>query len=344
MHGGQWYQAIYEGGFRREGWVDLSSSISPYGPGPRARRLWPGLIDQLDRYPDPEYHGLTAAIGTHFGLDPDSVVVTAGATEGIDLIYRALKPRQVAVVIPAFAEYAERARALGIAVSTVTSPQRLGAGPGILVLANPINPTGQVWPRAEMRKWREVAHRQGWRWVVDEAFLEFLPDWRERSMMATAATADDLIVLQSLTKFYGLAALRLGFVVAAASLRPSLRRLQVPWQVSWAAAQMGAAALADQPYFAETRRRLIADRATLASQLESRARIIYPAAANFLLVQPQGISVPRLVEGLKGEGVLVRDARSFAGLSQPTVRIAVKRARDHERLLSAWDAVVTRCR
>lgn len=340
MHGGRWYDALQQGGLRADGWLDLSSSISPYGPGPAARRIWSGLIDGLDRYPDPDYRELRVAVGRHYGVPAEQVTMTNGAMEAIDILYRALTPPKAAVFIPAFSEYLHRGRAYGVPVTGVTTVEELPLGPGLVFLANPANPTGDVWDPDELWSAVQVMTKRRWIVVIDEAFLEFLPDWRERTMMAQAARSDQVVVIQSLTKFYGLAGLRLGFLAAGPSLVQRWQRWLLPWQVNGVAAQVARAALEDQAYFQSTRQALAREREELARQLGNRGKILGASAANFLLVEPHGVSVDRLIAGLWAQGILVRDARSFPGLSAPAVRLAVKRPRDSYRLLSAWDAVL----
>lgn len=343
VHGGRWYEALADG-VPSHGLLDLSSSISPYGPGPRARLQWSGLLEQLDRYPDPDYHALLGAITTHYGVSEDQVTLTAGAAEAFDLLYRALAPAKVAVLIPAFSEYVQRAKAWRIPIIRVRTLKDLPQGPGLLMLANPANPTGNLLSPDQLDAWRIQARIQGWTTVVDEAFLEFLPNWRALSQMKRTSEDDDVWVVQSLTKFYGLAALRIGFVVSRSKIQRQLHRYQVPWQVSWVAAAVAAAALRDQAYFSATREQIIRDRTHLIAELSKRAVILGESAANFILAAPTDMTVGCLVDGLQSRGILVRDARSFEGLTVPAVRVAVKRPRDHARLLLAWDGVGTNCK
>lgn len=341
MHGGRWYQALQEIDWPSEGLLDLSASISPFGPGPDARRLWPGLLDRLDRYPDPDYTALRRAIAGHYGVQPDQVAVVAGAMQAIDELLARLAPPILYVVEPSFSEYAIRAQARHIPVRWIQEPEQM-EGPGVLILANPANPTGIRLTSPGRERWQGLCETQGVTILWDEAFLEFLPNWREHSMLTHVTEGSDW-VMGSLTKFYGLAALRIGFVVGERSRIRELQDILPAWRVSWPAAEMARAALGNQDYFGETRQWLIKERQWLSGELQPLVSFMSESIANFLFVVPQ-VSSRELLAFLRENGILLRDTSGFHGVPQGGVRIAVKRHRDSQRLLSLWRTFSTICR
>lgn len=342
MHGGRWYQAIQSGGHHPKGWLDLSSSISPYGPGPKARAAWAGLLDQLDRYPDPDYDGLLERVVLHYGLDRSKVVVTAGAIEALDAAFRVLAPKRLYVVVPCFSEYRTRAEIYRIPVQEIRDPSDLKKGPpGLVAVANPVNPTGRVWSAGEMTEWLVQSEQGGHHLMVDEAFLEFLPDWRDRTLMGRVDDHPGLSVVASLTKFYGLAALRLGFWVSGLTYPERAQKLLLPWRISWVSSRLAEWALSDQEYFQRTRVRFEQERTFLRSSLEDRGLTVEDSQVNYLLVSLPEEAVDPVLAGLFEQGILVRDARPFRGLAHPGVRIAVKRRRDSQRLILAWDSIMS---
>lgn len=336
MHGGDWYAALNRlGSTPQEGLCDLSASISPYGPGPRARTRWPSLIEELDRYPDPHYTELKEAISLHYGVDTRNVVVVAGAMEAIDTLLASIRPPRLYLRSPVFSEYRDRAERQGIPVISISSPEEL-AEPGMLMMANPINPSGQRITSQEQQLWVEQARRTQVMVVWDEAFLEFVPEWRSYTRLGDIHDGQEL-VMGSLTKFYGLAGLRVGYVALSSTLAQALEKFLPPWRIAWPSAVVAREALMDEEYFADTRKWLIAERQWLRRALEPEVSWISDSVANFLLVVPHA-PVPLLTKHLEGHGILIRDAASFDNVPPNAVRIAVKRRQDSERLMAAWRA------
>lgn len=342
-HGGQWRQAQDEYGVFSRGLVDLSASISPYGPGPKARAEWPFLVNRLDRYPDSDYRELYETVAVHYRIQAASVVLTAGATAAIDLVLQVINPRVVYVVEPAFSEYRLRATLWNIPVRRITETTGM-TDPGLLFLANPVNPTGTLWHPSDLQEWITEALRHDVVPVIDEAFLEFVPDWRQRTLMQPDMHEVPYLILGSVTKFYGLAGLRVGFLVADPRRAKALKNMQEPWSIAWPSARVAALALQDQTYFDAARDWIIAERTWLLGQLARRADIVGRPAANFILVNPWVDDFDAWLRGLAESGVLVRDARDFQAIRQPAARIAVKTRRDSQRLLAVWPVPPTNWR
>ncbi len=336
-HGGDWASLDVQTRSQQD-LLDLSSSISPYGPGPKARALWPSLVDRLHRYPDWRKEQLTGALANHLGIEQDSVLVTAGAMEAIDLVIRAFLPQDVWVEVPAFSEYEARASVYGIGVKTWQHPNGPGREPGLWFLANPANPTGRMLTHEECRQYVRGPTDFQKITVIDEAFIEFVQSWHERSFAQEAAHSDYLVVMGSLTKYYGLAGLRIGFLVAHPRIIRKISRHTTPWHVSLVAQEMALASLADQDYFDGARIRLEKERARLITMLEPFGKIDETSETNYLLFYPS-ISVDDLIRGLKKQGILIRDARNFKGLTSEAVRIAVKKPKDTTRLMHALEEI-----
>ncbi|WP_053958462.1 pyridoxal phosphate-dependent aminotransferase [Sulfobacillus thermosulfidooxidans] len=338
MHGGDW--AIYDATtWAEKNFLDLSSSISPYGPGPRARLLWPSLIDRLDRYPDWRKSQVSEQLARHLRVDTRNLIVTAGAMEAIELLFQAYHPHHVLIKIPAFSEYETRALLHGQNVSYVTGPKDLSSGPGMLFIANPANPTGHLLSEKDLQQYKEWAYGHGHIMVVDEAFIEFVENWHHHSVMQEAIQSDHLVVLGSLTKFYGLAGLRIGFLVGQEDVIAKISQHTYSWHVSLVAQEMAVASLHDQTYFELTRSWIHKEKQRLQDLLQPFGRVDDAAQANYFLLFPKLQSCDDIIKGLITQGILVRDARTFKGLDQPAIRIAVKRPKDSDRLVKALSAI-----
>ena len=253
LHGGGLRAAEARFGRPAEGWLDLSTGISPWPyPLPRLN------ADAWRRLPEPEAVAELERIaaGAYGVADPASVVAAPGAQALIQWLPRLRPPGRVGVLGFTYAEHAHCWRLAGHRVETVERLDR-AADCDVLVLANPNNPDGRVLPRAAVLDAAAALAGHGGLLIMDEAFADPVPG----ASVADAAGRPALCVLRSFGKMYGLAGLRLGFAIAPPDLSAALRAALGPWAVSGAAVATGAAALADTAWRAR-----MADRLALAAR------------------------------------------------------------------------------
>lgn len=276
-----------------EPFIDLSTGINPVPwpvpdlPGEVIARL-PGQ-DALDR--------LASTAAHLYGAPDASCVVAAPGTQILLPLVAALgKAGRAAVLGPTYAEHARAAALAGHAVVEVEHPDDL-AGTDLAVAVNPNNPDGRIIPRTALLT---LAGRTGLL-VVDEAFMDVGP---ADASLAGDVARGGIVVLRSFGKFFGLAGLRLGFAVAASDLAAALRARLGPWAVSGPALAIGAAALADGGWIADTRARLAADAGRLDGLLAAAGLQVTGGTALFSLVVTPGAA--SLYEHLGRQGILVR--------------------------------------
>lgn len=243
-HGGNIDEA--QARFGGTGWLDLSTGINrvPYPVPAFAPEVWTALPSRSDLA-----SLLDVARGAYRTTAP--MLAVAGAQAAIQLIPRLTAPGPARVLAPTYNEHAAALRATGWDVSEVAVLADL-AGADLAVVVNPNNPDGRTHTPAELRA---LAARVG-RLVVDESFADAQP---ELSLAAEAGEAGNLLVLRSFGKFYGLAGVRLGFVLGCAADIAALAEMAGPWPVSGAAIALGRVALADRSWAEATRGRLRAD-------------------------------------------------------------------------------------
>lgn len=248
-HGGDLDRAKRSYGEGR--WLDLSTGINPVAyPVPP---LPPHAFNAL---PTPSDVATLEDVAAQAYGTEGAVVALAGAQAAIQLVPRLRAPGQACVVGPTYNEHAAALEAQGWQVTTVTDPEE-GVGADLLTLVNPNNPDGRHWDPDVLDRLRG---RVGLL-VVDESFGDVMP---ERSLAPRVTDdADDVVVLRSFGKFYGLAGLRLGFAICGTRNAGVLRSLAGPWSVSGPAIAAGCAALADAGWAETTRARLAADAARL---------------------------------------------------------------------------------
>ena len=249
-HGGQLDRARAAYGDHGEPWIDLSTGINP--------NPWPGvdgLAIDWRRLPDPDaLAALETTAAVYFGADPACVLAVPGTEIGLRLLGEHL-PRPVRYRWPSYGTHTEVAPH-AIAVHTVVP------GEGTLILANPNNPDGSIMPEALLRG----QMTQGWL-VVDEAFADAGP---QRSLAGDVGEGIALIVLRSFGKFFGLAGVRLGFVLAPPTLIAALRARLGAWPVSAAAIAIGTAAYRDAAWIEAERTRLYETAEALDAALQAR--------------------------------------------------------------------------
>lgn len=278
----------------------------------------------------------------------ERVLLTAGAAEAFVLLARGLTVHHPVVVHPQFTEPEAALRDAGHTVGRVLlreedgfrlDPAAVPEDADLVVVGNPTNPTSVLHPAATIA---ELA-RPGRTLVVDEAFLDAVPG--EREALAGRTDVPGLVVLRSLTKTWGLAGLRIGYVLAAPETITALERAQPLWPVSTPAlaaalACMEPRAVAEAAHAAH---RVATDRAHLVAGLREFAsdglRVVEPAQGPFVLVRlPKAADVRRHLRDL---GFAVRRGDTFPGLGEEWLRLAVRDRVTVNSFLQALDQAVT---
>ncbi len=345
VHGGDTRQARER--FGLEEVLDFSASINPLGTPPGLREhlfeRWPQVL----HYPDRGGRRCREAVAERFDLPPEAVVVGNGSAELIGLLLRSAAWARVLVSPPDFGLY----RALlpaGVPVVPVPRVEARGfapdlgalaraAGPGdLLLFSNPGNPSGAGVGPAELAGLLDRCAAVGAVLAVDEAFVDFCP---ELSVLDLAARRPGLVVLRSLTKFYGIPGLRLGFLAAAPARASAVAGLQVPWSVNTLAQEAAPYCLAHTEWEGRSRAYAARERERLAAGLGRLAGVrALPSRANYLLLHlsPPAPGAGTLYEDLARRGILVRHCGSF-GLGERYLRVAVRTEEENALLLAALE-------
>lgn len=301
-HGGQLRRAAQRYGIPLRQWIDLSTGINPRGWPVAAvpAECWRRLPEAGD--------GLEEVARAYYGAP--SLLPVPGTQAAIQALPR-LRPRgRVAVLEPGYGEHRLAWAAAGHDVSGVSAADlRTGVPPvDVLVLTNPNNPTGERFSRTTLLAWREeLAARGGWL-VVDEAFMDATP----QESLAPVNYWPGLVVLRSLGKFFGLAGIRVGFVLGASRLLRRLEKTLGPWAVAYPSRHVAAAALADTGWQQKTRRTLPAASERLAGLLAASGLAPAGGVALFQWVQTPRAAQAR--EFFARRGILVRAFADPPGL------------------------------
>jgi threonine-phosphate decarboxylase len=350
-HGGTVFAVARHLGVSPDDILDFSASINPLGPPAGVRDAVTAAFDRLVHYPDSGAAELRDALGRRHGLLPGNICVANGSTELIYLVPRLVGGGRGLIVAPPFSEYAKSlsragweidyldlSPADGFALSLATLDRRLADGYDLLFLANPGNPTGALTPRHDIAEVIHLCRRRGTFLVLDEAFIDFC---EEESATDLVAQGEGAVVLRSMTKFYAIPGLRLGYAVGSEEVIVRLAALREPWSVNTLAQAAGLACLADGEYPDRTRSLVEAERERLSAGIAVLPGLaVYPSAANYLLVRiDAGPTARELAARLLAARVLIRDCSSFRGLSDRFFRVAVRGAGENGRLLEVLGEV-----
>ncbi len=343
-HGGDLETATETYGRPAEGWLDFSSNMNPWGPPEMVGRLMSEHWREIARYPDPAVRRLRRKLSETYQIPEESILAGNGAAELIDLAVRVLKPEETALACPSFSEYEEAVLKTGGQVRGVFLRRDLAfelqdAEPfasRTVFLGHPNNPTGRLVPQPVLQRlWESGANM-----ILDEAFMDFVPDEGSRSWIRTAAESKRVQVIRSMTKFYAIPGIRLGFIVAHPDLIRKLAEKQTPWSVNFLAQLIGEAVLDERDYAERTRAWLLEERPWLVGRLSALGLTVVPGEANYLLVslpENSGWDAAKLQRAMAQKGIMIRDASLFRGLDASYFRVAVRLRRDNERLLKALE-------
>lgn len=352
LHGGD----IYDKDVR----LDFSVNINPRGmPEAVLQAALSGVKDSTT-YPDVKNTRLRELISACWSVPEDALFFGNGTAELMMTAVQAVPSDVYILPVPSFQEYEraagsvsgeihwiplseekefllgeeERDRILDAAEKT-----RREQKTATILLGNPNNPTGQCVPREILAELAEYSEKKNVRLIVDESFLPFVPDSKERSLIQKAWGSEQILVLCSMTKIYAIPGLRAGVMISGNDtlLQQSRERTQ-PWRLSLPAQRAMEAAVQETDWIRKTIELIEKERIYLRQELShGLARKVISGEAPFFLLAPEP---PDLKEQLLREGILIRDCRNFRELHGDFVRIGIRTHEENTRLIEAWRNIV----
>ena len=330
--------------------AELGSNENPLGPSPRALEAMRDALADAWRYPDPRGLALKTALAAKLGVGIDRIVLGNGSHELLMLLAQCFADPAHSVVfsqygfavfpIAAAAAGAQPIRVPALPRSHASAPlghdldalaAAVRADTRIVYLANPNNPTGTWFDDAALERFLARVPREALV-VVDEAYHEYVEAPGLTSALRFAARHPNLVVTRTFSKAYALAGLRVGYLVADASVVAVIERLRESFNVNHVALAGAEAALADTGHLERVRAFNRDEREWLRAALAERGYTTLPSQTNFLLVD-LGRDADAFERGLFERGVIVRPMGGY-GLGQ-TVRISIGSRAENRRLLDA---------
>jgi cobyrinic acid a,c-diamide synthase len=331
-----------------EGLIDMAVNVRLPEPPDWLRTIINDTTKDLAAYPNTDT--ASKAIAAAHGVAVDHVLPTAGAAEAFTLVARAFRPKRPLILHPQFTEpeaaliaAGHRPKRLMLSASTEfkLDSDQVSAASDFVVIGNPTNPTGTLHPAAVITSLRQPGRIL----VIDEAFMDCVPGEIE-TMIGNDMTG--LLVLRSLTKTWGLAGLRAGYVIGDPTLIAAMQRQQAPWSVSTPALAATVACLTPGARIvaAEAAKQIAAQRGYLVDQLGLVGLTVAGRPqASFVLVDTSGVRGDRahgwIRLALRDHGFAVRRGETFPGLTPDWIRIAVREPEITDQLVAALRRVVT---
>lgn len=336
IHGGDIYRNFVS--------LDFSINVNPLGVPESVKTAIQKAAKNCSSYPDIEAERLKQAVGRMLDVPKEYLIFGNGSSELLLAVVHALNPRKIVIPVPSFYGYEYAANAAegeivyydtraedGFCV-TETLCEMLTEDVGLLFLANPNNPTGNLMQPCVLKQILNHCRNAGIYVVLDECFIEFCG--KKRSMIPEIAKYDNLILIQAFTKSFSIPGVRLGYLICSnKGLLHSIRRHVPEWNLSCFAHAAGCACARETDYIRKTKDCIEKERQFLEEELKNRGYFVFPSDANFILCYTREPLYQKLLE----RGILIRDCRNFRGLHEGYYRIAVKSRKENEMLLQAMD-------
>lgn len=322
--------------------LDFSSNVNPLGY-PSTVKL---DLDKISVYPDHDSTKLKQILSKYVKIPKDNITIGNGATEIIYDFCQAIAPNIVLIAAPTFGEYEAASRICGARpefFATLNLQNSLEKfikkipKNGVVFVCNPNNPTGELLSKKSMIPIIKTAKSRSSLVFVDECFIELTQTPKE-SVIDLVSKFENLFVLRSLTKSFGLAGLRLGYGIGSKNLVSILDKIKVPWSVNGLAHQAGILALSDKKFLPKTRKLIKTESAFLINSLSNLGFTCTDTKTNFILIktkQPAKVSQKKLLQ----KNILVRDCSNFRGLDKHYIRIAIRTRKENKKLVSAFGAI-----
>ena len=346
LHGGNIYK------FQREGKndiLDYSSNINPLGVPQKFINIAKESFNKLVNYPDPYYIDLRKKIAEFNSLDLNNIIVGNGATEILFLYLKALKPKKVLILAPCFAEYERALKSVSAEINYFELKESNNFYPNIenlkkeietnsydlLLFCNPNNPTGQFIKLEDIRVVVEACENKNTKIFVDEAFIEFIENWQEKTV--SLFKNKNIFIMRAFTKFFAIPGLRLGYGIGFNDeILNKMWDEKEPWTVNTFANLAGLVMLDDKEYIEKSEKWILEEKKFMYKELsEFQYLKAYKTECNFILLKIQNISSTSLRDKMIEKNILIRDASNFKFLDYHFVRLAIKDRESNIKVLEA---------
>jgi threonine-phosphate decarboxylase len=339
--------------------LEFSGPINFLGPSPKAVEAVKQNAKLIRYYPDPnpvEFKEKIAKYVGH-GVEVENLLLGNGSIELIYMITEIL-PRgfKALIPVPSFSEYEKAALRVGGEPVFVQLPENFELETDkikkavtddtrIICICNPHSPSGILYSKEKLLDLVKFCNKKDIIFSVDENYIEFADKSLDNTLAGMVKDYENLFVIRSVTKFYGMAGIRFGYAVAAGTLIDKLQMTRLPWSINGLACQVTMAAINDLQFIQNTKETIAKNREALSKALsEIEGLQVYPSVTNFLLVKIKNSKTTStmLKESLAKECILIRDCCTFIGLDDHYFRVTVRSAKDNQKLTESIKKILSK--
>jgi threonine-phosphate decarboxylase len=329
--------------------LEFSGPINFLGPSPKALEAVKQYAKFIRFYPDPNPREFKAEVANYVGhgVEEENIILGNGSIELIYAITEILSRGFKALIpVPSFSEYEKATLRVGgeavfvqlpesCALETEKIKKAVTNETKIMCVCNPHSPSGTLYSKEALLNLVDYCHKKDIIFSVDENYIEFADKGQDTTLADMVKEYENLFVIRSVTKFYGMPGIRLGYGIAAPNLINKLENVRLPWSINSLAGYATLAAFNDKEFIENTKHTITKERAQLANDLSQIEDLyVYPSVTNFLLVKilNRKITSTKLKEQLAKERILIRDCCTFTGLDDSYFRVTIRSAKDNQKL------------
>ncbi len=342
-HGGNAKEISREKNINYKHIIDFSANINPLGICENVKKSIFDNIKLIEKYPDMSYFELKTSIADYEGISSEHIILGNGAAEVLFNIIRAIQPKKTLLLAPTFSEYEEAVAGIKGDVKYYYLKEEdsfklnkdylnfINKEIDLLIICNPNNPTGTLVSRQDIIKITEKAAESNVKVLVDESFLDFLSD--EYSVKKYISKYKNLIIIKSLTKFFALPGLRIGYGMCAdEEVLRNTNILTPAWNINILAEKAAISAIKDEKYINDTKLYIHKEKKYLYDEMEKIKNIkVFKPTVNFLFFKVnKNID---LFSKLLKENILIRSCSNYNGLNEKYYRIGIKTHKDNENFI-----------
>lgn len=331
--------------------ISFAANVSPVGISEKYLRGIKDKLDCVERYPERDYKRLRIAIGEYCGADCSSIMVGSGSSELISAVIKHVLKPCVLIVAPAYAEYARNVAIVGgraeyyelkeengFEFDTEDLIASLSPDLDILMICNPVNPTGTALKAGDLDLILKECEKLGILCVVDETYIDFADE--EYDATCLIKKYPGLFVIRSMSKFFCAPGLRLGYALSSdGKLMKDIEENKDPWSVSSLSAEAAILMLSDKEYISDAKKYMSSERDRVCRRLDAFKELgisyTYPRANFVLLHLPgKGPSASELFDMAIKKRMMIRNCGDYRGLEKGYIRFCFMKREDDDRLLS----------
>lgn len=335
-HGGNVYEYQRNKNINLIDIIDFSANINPLGFSEKGMKALMEGLNDIKHYPDPNYKALKSSIEVFEQIESKHIILGNGAIECIFVLAEALKLKSILMLAPTFSEY-ERAfkkNQTECLFHELTIDQPLLANDLMAydvegyIICNPNNPTGQIMAKKELIKLLEFCEKNNRYLIIDEAFIDF----SQEESMKTHLNSSQLMILKSVTKFFAIPGLRLGYLLMSnEALKNKINDGRMPWSVNHLVDCYAREALLDTEYIMKTKAYVLCEKKYMMDALAKLEGIKpYKSSGNYIFLKSDNKQIHKSLEDYD---ILIRDCSNYRNLDQGYFRVAVKSHEDNSYLI-----------